>query len=148
MSDDYIAVTEHLGNHIDEADYDKRRRDEHNRAQMVESIMGVRPNQAPPPYDNPLPHGRDKWQAKQGIHRLKLGGRDVSILWALVEYANRETGLCFPSERTIAALLNLKLRAVERGIRSLAEKGLAIPEPTMGVNGTIYNRYRIKWAVL
>jgi len=147
--DDYsLSVTEQLGNPEDEDDYKKRLREEHYRGQMVESIMGRRPNQPPPPYDNPLPHGRDKWQAKEGLQRLKLNGRDASILWALIDYANPGDGLCFPSERTVAALLARPVRTIERGIRSLAEKGLAMPEPTMGVNGVIYNRYRVNWAVL
>ena len=146
LSDTAVANPENLSKpHNEIPDYAEEARKANAEARRTESIMAERGGLLG--YDNPLPDGREKWQAKQGINKLDLNGRDTRVLWALIDYANRDTGLCYPSQKTISGLLTLPIRAVERSIRSLTRKKLIKPQPTIGQNG-MFNRYRINWKPL
>src|SRR5262249_25672899 len=66
----------------------------------------------------PVPEG-DMWKVFFGVGVLRLSGTDKAVLTCLIEHANSETGLCYPSETTIAAEIGRDLRAVERSIANL-----------------------------
>jgi hypothetical protein len=73
---------------------------------------------------NPIEPGT-KWKAQLGILRipgLTLGV--ASLMACLIEYADEETGIAWPSEETIAEWSASSLRSIERAVPRAAELGL------------------------
>jgi hypothetical protein len=113
-----------------------REMEEHERDAMIESLMGSRGEALP---ENPPPG--PKWKAKQALSRLNLNGAEHDVMCCLVDRANANTGLCYPSEEYIAGWTTRPLRTVERAIASLRRKGLI----KIIHRGTTSNRYYIDW---
>lgn len=57
------------------------------------------------------------------IGRFDLSAREIQVLFQLFSHKNRKTGLCYPSQRCIAAELHLDPRYVRACIASLKRKG-------------------------
>jgi Helix-turn-helix domain len=113
---------------------------DHNREMMIESLQLAR-GEPPPPNPPPEP----KWQAKQGLQRLKLNGPESAVLWLLIDYANGSSGLCFPSQARLALVLDLPLRTVERAVASLRRRRLIRALPRRSKAGAISSAYLINW---
>jgi hypothetical protein len=120
-------------------------RRKHNQSAMVETMMGVRDMMRDPLPDNP-PLG-DKWQAMLGLARLHLNGGCHCVMVCLIDHANSDSGLCFPSEDRIAGWTGIPLRTVERAISTLRKKSLAFAVPVKCRTGK-HNRYYVNWAPL
>lgn len=59
------------------------------------------------------------------LHNRKIiGGRAFLVLWALLTFRNAGTGLAWPSVQTIADLLGIDDRGVQRGLAKLLELGI------------------------
>ena len=70
---------------------------------------------------NPIESGT-KWKAQLGI--LRLPGLSVgvaSLVACLIEYADEETGIAWPSEATIAEWSATPLRTIERAVPRAAK---------------------------
>lgn len=60
--------------------------------------------------------------------RAKLAPTERLVLLALAMHRDRRTGACFPSIDTVARLVGLAPRGVQRSIRKLEEAGLVVVE--------------------
>jgi hypothetical protein len=118
--------------------------DDHNREMMVETIILNRDGEPVPLNPPPGP----KWKALQGMMGLGLKGADIRVLWVLIEHANTKTGLCYPAQERIAALLANPERTVRRAISSLSKGGLIRVLIRRTKRGAISNAYIINWRPL
>ena len=94
---------------------------------------------------NPIEFGT-KWKAQLGI--LRLPGLSVgvaSLVACLIEYADEETGIAWPSEATIAEWSATPLRTIERAVPRAAKlKLVTITERDLrGLKRG--NIYRLNW---
>ena len=70
---------------------------------------------------NPIEYGT-KFKAAQGVLRLPgLSLGVASLMACLIEYADEETGIAWPSETTIAAWSATPLRSIERAVPQAAK---------------------------
>jgi hypothetical protein len=92
--------------------------------------------------NNPPPG--PKWKAKKALARLHLNGAEYVVLACLIDRANQQTGLCYPSEEFIAGWTCRPKRTVERAIASL--RGTRLIQVID--RGTTSNRYVINWRPL
>ena len=104
---------------------------------------GRRPD---PPPENPPPG--PKWQAKAGVHLLRLNGAESAILFCMIDHANGKTGLCYPSQPTLARVLNIPESTVRKAIASLNARGLVESLERFDARGRTSNAYLIAWAPL
>ena len=112
----------------------------------VEETQFLREEESPRPPNNPPPG--PKWQAKEGLQRLRLNGTSSAIMWLLIDHANSKTGLCYPSQPRLAAILDVPLRTVENNISSLSKGGLVRIVYRMDERGATSNLYLINWPLL
>ena len=117
----------------------------HNHAAMVETMMSVRDMMRDPLPDNPPPD--DKWKAAIGLARLNLNGACHRVMVCLIDHANPETGLCFPSEELIAGWTGSQTRVIERAIATLRKKRLLHVVSVPCRTGK-RNRYYLNWTPL
>ena len=137
---DDLAVTGHLDK--PESDYERLRREEHNRGQMLEIFVSSHMDRLPA---NPPPG--PKWQARTGLYRLGLNGAEHDVMGCLINRASKASGLCFPFEHGIVEWTNRPLRTVQRAIAELRTRNLiAIVE--IGCKTGQRNRYYINWPPL
>jgi hypothetical protein len=113
----------------------KRHREDHELQGLLETLVSQRLISTPNPPPGP------KWKAKAGLHRLGLNGAEGAVIWLLIDCANRNSGLCYPSQEYIAGRLDLTDRTVRRAIASLKKRKLI---KTMQY-GKSSNRYEINW---
>jgi hypothetical protein len=86
------------------------------RAQELCDECGIEPN--------PIQPGT-KWKAQLGILRMpKLTLGVASLTACLIEYADEETGIAWPSEETIAEWSATPLRSIQRAAPKAAKLGL------------------------
>jgi hypothetical protein len=95
--------------------------------------------------DNPPPG--PKWKAIQGLASLGLNAPCHDVMVCLIFHANINTGLCYPSEHTIAAWTRRPLRTVERAVTMLAKKGFVSIERKKRNKKTavVSNYYELEW---
>jgi Helix-turn-helix domain len=66
----------------------------------------------------PPPKG-EFWRAFAAVTILPISGTDKAVLGCLVDFANSETGACWPGQNTIARATGKDIRAVKRSIQNL-----------------------------
>jgi hypothetical protein len=120
----------------------KRYMEDHEHDAMVETIRCRREEVEYPLPENPP--GGAKWKAKQGLHRLNLNGPEQDVMACLIDRANPNTGLCYPSEEFIAGWTARPLRTVRRAIHSLWQKRLI----NITRRSQTSNRYFLAWGQL
>ena len=65
------------------------------------------------------PSKGDFWRAFAAVTILPISGTDKAVLGCLVDFANSETGACWPGQNTIARATGKDIRAVKRSIQNL-----------------------------
>jgi Helix-turn-helix domain len=116
---------------------DKRQRDEYELVGMVDAIRCQRDEEELPNSPPPGP----KWKARKALSRLNLNGAEHDVMECLVDRANKDSGLCYPSEVFISGWTNRPLRTVQRAIDSLKRKRLI----SVVYRGSTSSRYYINW---
>ena len=66
----------------------------------------------------PPPKGKF-WRAFAAVTILPITGADKAVLGCLVDFANSETGACWPGQTTIARATGKDIRAVKRSVQNL-----------------------------
>ena len=62
------------------------------------------------------------WRAFAAVTILPINGSQKAVLGCLIDHANPNNGLCYPSEALIAAEIAHSIRTVERAIADLLRK--------------------------
>jgi hypothetical protein len=120
---------------------------DHDHEMMVETIQAQREEQGYHPVNNPPPG--PKWQAKEGLHGLKLSsGTAAAVMFLLIDHAAAKTGLSYPSINRMARILDVPERTIKLAIAALRRHGLIETYRRPKANGTWGpNFYIIKWPV-
>ena len=96
---------------------------------------------------SPLPHNPppgQKWQAKQGMARLRLNGAEYSVLACLLDRASKGKGACYPSQEFICKWTFRPERTVKRAVAGLRSRNLI----RVIDRGLTSNAYLINWPPL
>jgi len=76
------------------------------------------------PETNPIPGGREKWEATSGLWRLKLSGAEFSFMSCVIDMANVKTGYCWPGLDLIAMDTDRPISTLKSASRSLRRRKL------------------------
>jgi hypothetical protein len=112
-------------------------------AQVIENRQSLPTSELPTAQAPNNPPGK-KWQAMKALARMNLNGAEYAVLVCLIDHANENTGLCYPSESRIAAWTNRPERTVKRAIASLKQRRLYRIVRRAGTS----NRYYLNWPKL